>query len=493
MESKNTIEYFELDLDIYMEIHEGSKRLKKSIEEYIKVFPTYERLSEDIYLALFKAMPKIKSSKEINVEYKFNNRLITKLFETDEFDSYRKSCNVNYFNSLLGSELIGKYFIQNYIKFINNNNDFKSQVASYEKALFSYKRALSDYKKLCLEYRSSKDELKLQESKLMKEKITSFETSIENSINDLEKSILSSNILYKSVSAAYKEFIGINSTIKSWGLNDGKMTPTSYDEKVEVAIKLKGLKKVKQISEMAGRFKASASQLQKRRTREEGQEICGVKLGDEIHKVLPSEKLLLANEITKKSFYKKYHQKELLSYKYKNNRIKSKGPIICCIDTSSSMEGELEVWSKSVAIALLDIAFKQKRDFVGILFSYKVGQVIEFNKRKIEPRKMYDLATGFIGSGTNFVEPLTEAMKLINTAKYKYADIIFITDGKAPLDEDFIEEFILNKEKKQFRMITVNVADNIEEGLNKINDTQILLRELTNEAVEATNETLFTL
>lgn len=493
MESKNTIEYFELDLDIYDDIHSGSKRLKEANEEYIKTFPTYEKLTEDTYLSLFKAVPKIKQQSEIETDYKFNNMIIRKFFETDEFDAFRKACNVNYFNALLGSELIGKYFIKNFQKVNTNNNEFKDKLKAYNKTLVLYKQEFARYKELCLDYKKNNNEVLYKEVEEFKNKINKIKSDIESLINDIERIMLSSNILYKSVSAAFKEYMSISSTIKSWGLDDGKMTAESYDEKIEVAIKLKTLKKINKISEMAGRFKASASQLQKRRTREEGQEVCSVKLGDEIHKVLPSEKMLLASERTKKSFYKKYHQKELLSYKYKNNRTKSKGPMICCIDTSTSMEGDLEVWSKSVAIALLDIAFKQRRDFVGIIFSYKVGQVIEFNKRKIEPKKMYDLATGFIGSGTNFVEPLTEAIKLINTAKYKYADIVFITDGKAPLDDEFIESFKEIKEKKQFRMITVNVANHIEEGLNKINDTQILISELTDEAIEETNEALFTI
>lgn len=478
MNNKNAIEYFELDLDIYEEIHSGSTRLKEELEENEKIFLSYEKLIEDIYLSLFKAVPKIKSIENIRYDYRLNYMIINKLFETDEFDSFKKNCNVNYFNSLLGSELIGRYFIKNFIKLKNNNKDFRETLKSYEKLIYSYITLSKEYK---------------ENESLVELKLTNIKKDIELKVSEIEEALMLSNILYKSVSAAYKEYLGINNTIKSWGLNDGKMTAQSYDEKVAVAVKLKGLKKVKKISEMAGRFKASASNLQKKRSKDEGLEICGVTIGSEFHKMLPSEKMLLANEHTKKSFYKKFHQRELMTYKHKNNRIQSKGPIICCIDTSTSMEGDLEVWSKSIAIALLDIAFKQKRDFVGIIFSYKVGQVIEFDKRKIEPKKMYDLATGFIGSGTNFVEPLTESIKLINTARYKYADIIFITDGKAPIDEEFIEYFNEVKEKKEFRMITVNVADEIEEGLNKINDTQILLRELTDETIENTNEKIFSI
>ncbi|MEG1415273.1 MAG: hypothetical protein RSC49_01590 [Clostridium sp.] len=486
MISNSVISHFEIDLDIYGEIHKKSTRLNSIREEYIENIITYESLSIDLYLALFKACPVMNNKSEIPASSVLNYSIIENLFITDEFDIFRKVCSTNYFNSILGGELLSKYLIKNIIKLKVANKEFNDYIDSFNKNTKLYNKSLDILNKIS-RFKS-----------VSGSNITSLEDSIESTKNLIEiateniiKIILSSNILYKVVAAAYKEFLAINSTIKSWGLDDGKMSATSYDDKIEVAIKLRSLKKINKISEMAGRFKASASQIQKRRIREEGQEVYDVKISDELHRVLPSEKMLLANEKTKSAFYKRYYQKELLSYKYKNSNQKSKGPIICCIDTSTSMEGELEVWSKSVAIALLDIAFKQKRDFVGIIFSYKVGQVIEFNKRKIEPKKMYDLATGFIGSGTNFVEPLNESIKLINTARYKYSDIVFITDGEAPLDEEFIEEFLQIKEKKQFRMITVNVSNKIEEGLNKINDIQILLSELTEDNIGETNETIF--
>ena len=466
----NNIECFELDLDIYNNIFKKSPRLKKNVQENKELLSTFDKLSEDIYLSLFKAEPIIKDRQLMNVKYRFNNMIIKNLLDTDEIEPLRKNSSVNYFNSILATEILAQEIINNYKKLLDTDKDFIAEVKRYRENIKTY--------------------ASLEKSS---DKLEEIENNIDKNIDNLEKMMSNSNLIYKSVSFSYKEFLTIFNTVKFWGLDDGKLNPTSYDEKVAVASKLRTFKKIKQLSEMVGRFRSSASNLQKRKTKEEGQEICGVQLGNEIHKVLPSEKLLLANEKTKKSFYKKYYQKELLSYKYKNNRIRSKGPIICCIDTSSSMEGELEIWSKSVAMALLDIAYKQKRDFVAILFSYRVGEIIEFNKNKVEPSKIYSLATSFYGSGTNFIEPLTESLKLINNSKYKYADVVFITDGEAPLDEEFIEYFNNQKEEKQFRMIAVNVSDKIEEALNQINDTQILLRDLTDETVEETNEVLFTI
>ncbi len=42
-------------------------------------------------------------------------------------------------------------------------------------------------------------------------------------------------------------------------------------------------------------------------------------------------------------------------------------------------------------------------------------------------------------------------------------------------------------------MITVNVADQLEEGLNQVNDVQILLKSFTTEEIDEANETLFSI
>lgn len=465
----NSLEYFELDLDIYYSIFKNSPRLRAIINENKSLIYGFDKLSEDIYLSLFKAKPVLNKTSKIDVRYRFNKMIVENILNTDEIELLRKNSSLNYFNSILSTEILGSELVLNYEKLLEKSDDFKDLIKSYKNSVRNYLDSEDD---------GEKEDL---------------EKDVDKSILEISKSMSRDNLFYKTVDYAYKEFLTVLNTVKFWGLDDGKLNSASYEEKIAVASELRKLKKIDKLSEMVGRFRASASNLQKKKTKEQGQEIYGVELGDEIHKVLPSEKLFLANEKTKKSFYKKYYQKELLSYKYKNSRISSKGPIICCIDTSTSMEGDHEIWSKSVAMALMDIAHKQKRDFVAILFSYRVGEVIEFNKNKVEPKKIYSLATSFYGSGTNFVEPLTEALRLINKARYKYADIVFITDGEAPVDDEFIEEFNKQKEKKQFRMITVNVSDKIEEALDSINDIQMLLRDLTDETVEETNEVLFSI
>ncbi|MGB3367294.1 MAG: VWA domain-containing protein [Acidaminobacteraceae bacterium] len=436
-----------LDLSIFNNIFTTTDRIIKNTT-YLQNYKISYEFFEDIFTYLFKENSSdLLKSNDLNEDAKFNKLIFDEFIMIDTFEALKSICNLNYYNSILAVDILSVKMTLSFELLKRNSSDFMRIYNSND-------LDLQDRKSMLL---------------LLKE----------------------NNIFSLLVSDAYNDFLSVTSTIKSWGLNDHRLKADAYEEKFQVSLKLKKLKKVRNIAEMSGRFKASASKLKKKNSKEDGQELCGVHVSDEIHRTLPSEKLLLTKKETKLAFYKKYHQKELLTYKYRNNKLKSKGPIICCIDTSASMQGELEIWSKSVAIALMDIAIKEKRDFVAIMFSNKVYKTIHFNKNRVEPSKLYDLATFFYGSGTNFVEPLNEAIKLINTARYKYSDIIFITDGKAPMDDEFIEKFLTIKEKKHFRMITVNVSNNYELNLNKINDIQLLLKYITEEQVDEINDVIF--
>lgn len=436
-----------LDVSIFNNIFLNTTRIVNNTNN-LKNYKINYCFFEDIFTYIFKEnSSKLIDPDSLGAEGKFNKIIFDELIKTYDFEGLKTLSTLNYYNSILAVDILSSKMSIAFDILKTNSNEFK--------------------------YMYNLESL-----------------GIENK-QSLLTILRESNIFSRITKECYDEFVNLTSTLGSWGLNDNRLKPESYEEKFQVSLKLKSLKKIRNIAEMSGRFKKSASKLKKKKSKEDGQELYGVHTSDEIHRTLPSEKLLLIKKETKLVFYKKYHQKELLTYKYRNNKFNSKGPIICCIDTSASMQGELEVWSKSVAIALMDIAIKEKRDFVAIMFSNKVYKTIHFNKNRVEPSKLYDLASFFYGSGTNFIEPLNESIRLINTARYKYSDIIFITDGKASMDNEFIENFLIVKEKKQFRMITVNVSDEYEANLNKINDVQLLLRYITEEQVDNVNNVIF--
>ena len=81
--------------------------------------------------------------------------------------------------------------------------------------------------------------------------------------------------------------------------------------------------------------------------------------------------------------------------------------MIVCLDGSSSMSGDKEIWSKAVTLTLLEIARKQRRLFRSICFSSAETplQVLDMNPRdryEVETKTVMDLAEYFPGGGTDF-------------------------------------------------------------------------------------------
>lgn len=122
-----------------------------------------------------------------------------------------------------------------------------------------------------------------------------------------------------------------------------------------------------------------------------------------------------------------------------------------------SKEG-LDEQSKGIALALMSIAKKQRRNFVYIPFATTVGKVREYQKGKIKPNDMIELASEFMNGGTNFMSPLNITIEVLSKDKYKDADIIFVTDGVSHVSVDFIKEFKIAKKDMRFSLLSLVIG-----------------------------------
>ena len=89
--------------------------------------------------------------------------------------------------------------------------------------------------------------------------------------------------------------------------------------------------------------------------------------------------------------------------------------MIVCLDGSSSMAGEKEIWSKAVALTLLEIARRQRRLFRFVCFSSADTPLftLDLNPRDhhlVREDRALDVAEYFPGGGTDFETPLDAAL-----------------------------------------------------------------------------------
>jgi uncharacterized protein with von Willebrand factor type A (vWA) domain len=194
---------------------------------------------------------------------------------------------------------------------------------------------------------------------------------------------------------------------------------------------------------------------------ETANEVMGIKNGKDLNSLLPSELSLLHNPILKKYFYVKYNENRLLNYDLRGFEIKNTkeslekgdGPIIMCIDNSSSMKGRSELVAKSVVLHILREIFKSGRKAYLISFSSK-GDIKELELNGDEKNILHAvnfMKKEFFG-GTDFVGPIEKSLNLIESNKFIEADILFITDGLGNIPKKLESQLIEKKFKFSFNI-----------------------------------------
>ena len=129
-------------------------------------------------------------------------------------------------------------------------------------------------------------------------------------------------------------------------------------------------------------------------------------------------------------FLRRLLEGQILQYRLREDEQKGKGPMVVCIDVSSSMQGDKELWAKAVSLTLMDIARRQRRLFRAVLFSSgpeSSRKVIDLNRqRRYQPElpKVLEMAEYFPGGGTDFEAPIDAAIALLEDKKLKRGDIV---------------------------------------------------------------------
>lgn len=221
------------------------------------------------------------------------------------------------------------------------------------------------------------------------------------------------------------------------GCGDEAGTPggmgATADEKFGLAQKLRQSPRFKHIAKLAGRMKSIASDKRKTRSDKAQNELHSVETGRDTLRVLPSEIALLRDDATRLHFYAKHAAGDLLQYRLEGKEKESRGPVIMCVDSSGSMEGDREVWSKAVALAILQLCQKDKRDFVLYFFDTTVQARYEFPHNKpVDANELIAACELFTAGGTSFEEVLYAACSDVEQGEetgLKRADIIMVTDG----------------------------------------------------------------
>src|SRR4029079_18174396 len=246
----------------------------------------------------------------------------------------------------------------------------------------------------------------------------------------------------------------------TWGDTIGTGQRTPPGQKLELGRRLAGNEKLKKLARMVGRMKFNALALRKKVFERSSEELLEVEQGDALHRLLPHELLSLHHPVLRKDFYRRFLDQELIQYSLRGVEEKGRGPMIVCLDGSSSMAGEKEIWSKAVALTLLEIARLHRRlfRFVGFSSSDMPLFTLDLNPRDhhlVREDRALDVAEYFPGGGTDFEMPLDAAVATLAEARYRRGDVVLITDGECQVSPEWLERFRRDKKRLGFSLFSV--------------------------------------
>ncbi len=240
-----------------------------------------------------------------------------------------------------------------------------------------------------------------------------------------------------------------------------------------------------------GRMKSHALALRKRAFERANEELYSVEQGGALERLLPQELATLHHPLLHRDFQRRLLENELLQYTLRGMEEKRKGPVVVCLDGSSSMAGDKELWSKAVTLTLLELTRRQRRPFRAICFSSRdtALHVLDMTTRPgcdVEAGKLMDLAEHFPGGGTDFEKPLDAALECLRKSRYKKGDIVFITDGECRVSAEWSEGFLKDKDRLSFSLfsILIDVGHSSLGTLKEFSDRITTITQLTSEGTK---------
>ncbi|MBO7481066.1 MAG: hypothetical protein J6T63_03040 [Bacteroidales bacterium] len=194
-------------------------------------------------------------------------------------------------------------------------------------------------------------------------------------------------------------------------------------------------------------------------------DIDGISVGNDLGSLLPSELALLSEPATQDLFYRNYVTRRLQVFSSASHGVSkgqkhNEGPIIICMDSSSSMDGMPILVAKALTIALCIIAQRKKRKVIVVKYSdsYEMYKLDSLSNQKKE-------LMAFLGSvdmGGNNEDGMFRWLfneVLPDFDEFDTADLLCISDfGWAPISIE-IKDMINAEKAKGMKVYGLNIGE----------------------------------
>jgi uncharacterized protein with von Willebrand factor type A (vWA) domain len=446
-----------------------------------RLVPHFGALVQDLFLALFKMNPVFRKSGDVRLAAALNRTILEQIVPSAPFEALRSRTALEEDKAAIAAIVMSEHALElvKSEKLINRNEmldlwDLARQEQDLEARAEAVKAVNEIQESQEGENESGEEEknqatkkelaemadaaeraAKVSEARL-NQKSRQFETQLKGADQSaLKRMQLKTAELAGEIDQAAEDS-------HDFSREFGQGGRVAAGARLELGRRLARNKKLGELARMVGRFKQDARAL-KRKTLERGvAEAYDIELGSELGRLIPAELLAMHHPVLKRDFHRRVLEGTVLQYRLRDDEQKGKGPMVVCIDVSSSMQGDKEMWSKAVALTLMDIARRQRRLFRAVMFSSgDVSlKVLDLNReRRYAPdlNKVVEMAEYFPGGGTDFETPIDAAVELLGEKKLKRGDIVIITDGESQVSPAWLARLRERKDELDFSIFAVLV------------------------------------
>jgi len=489
------------DRRAWADIMVEARTLAELQESGERLVPQFAALMQDLFFALFKYNVMWRKPGAVRASAALNRRILQDLLASPVFAALKDRTLLEEDKAAIAAMVLGEEVLEMVRgeRLINRREmldlwDLQHQEQDLEERAAALRNAdempLADpAEKPDPELQKKIEELKkaaeraaqVSEARL-NQKIRAFDSTLEQlKPTEFKRLQLASAKLAEEVDRAAQDS-------HDFSLEFGQGGRLSAGERIELGRRLARNKKIAELARLVGRFKQDAKAL-RRKTVERGEaEVYDIERGSELGRLIPAELLALQHPALYRDFKRRLLEGAVLQYQLHQDEQKGRGPMITCLDVSSSMEGEKELWAKAVTLTLMDIARRQRRLFRAVLFSSGAGslRVFDLNReRRYQPElaKVMELAEYFPGGGTDFEAPLDAALALLEQKQLKRGDIVMITDGESSVSPEWLRHFEERKRELQFSVysVLVDVGSSELSTLTQLSDRVTSIKKLSAE------------
>lgn len=450
---EHVIKADKFDTGAYQQMREKAHELDDLAKSRHVDKPSWEDIVQDEFLGMYKANPRVRNEKEMKPTHKINHAALNRAMDTREWDELLTYTQLDEWASAMAAVDFGLKLQE----LFDEQEELAQLQSGIDEASKEVQKALDDLEGMD---KDAASEQELEDAlQALQDALDGFESADQAVDNGIKKNSNKLRQIGRQAAKESKEQTEqTEAMLDSFGTEPGALQRMDATARMELAARIRNNRNLRELAEKVGRFVRLALSEQAQKITHGIDEVHDIELGNDLHKVLPSDLMMLADEDLELLFLNKYANRELFQYQLRGVEKVSRGAIICMIDSSGSMQGSRDTWARAVGIALLHIAFKQKRDFYGIIFSSGHDSLIEFHfpKGVAGPSDVLDFAEAGYHGGTDFELPISRSVEVLekqfNEEDAQKGDLVMITDGECAVSPEWLDRYHNAKEELAFRM-----------------------------------------